>query len=184
MIISQRYLIAFCAVLCLSAPLTVQAAQTDIEDIIWELVSTTDDLNKIEAFIKSYPESAHIDEAQDIADRLRTRQASLGLEETIFDTIGNVTYNSPLAFGDEHLIGQSLADITASSPAYPPIAGLPEELWKNQSCKSCHNWTRADLCVQANNYVAMDPKKYREKMHPFGGLLKINLRNWAQNDCQ
>ena len=33
-------------------------------------------------------------------------------------------------------------------------------------------------------YITKKPVKYQEKQHPFGGMLKINMRNWALGDCQ
>ncbi len=184
MFIRIQSLRAVAVVLALILPNSVLAAQSDIEAMMWDLVTTTDDISHVEAFIRNYPDSEHIEEARAIADRLRLRQNAHSMEDTIFQSIGSVSYDVPLAFGNEILIGRTLSEIIETSPEYPPIEGLPEAMWKEQTCKSCHTWTRQDLCTQANTYVSMDPAKYREKMHPFGGLLKINLRNWAQNDCE
>lgn len=175
---------AIVAVFGLFAPGFALATQDNLENLMWELVLSSNDTTSVIAFIEQYPNSSRIEEARATLARLQQKDAAQSMEDEIFRSIGAVTYSSPLAFGNERLIGQSLSQIIDSHPEYPPIAGLPEEMWKEQSCRSCHNWTREDLCVQANNYVAMDPGKYREKMHPFGGMLKINLRNWAQNDCQ
>lgn len=175
---------AIAAVMSLAAPAYVLAAQDNLENLMWELVSSSNDITSVEAFIERYPDSPRIDEARATLAKLRQKDSAQSMEDEIFRSVGAVTYTSPLAFGNEHLIGRSLSQIIDSHPEYPPVAGLPEEMWKEESCRSCHNWTRDNLCVQANNYVAMDPDKYRQKKHPFGGLLKINLRNWAQNDCQ
>lgn len=160
------------------------ATEGDLESIMWDLATTTEDLRNVEAFIENFPESEHLAAARALADDIRARERATSLEDTIFDTLGAVTYTSPLAFGDENIIGHTLENITELSPAYPPVEGLPEEYWKGQACKSCHQWTRDDLCNQAQTYVSKEPGKYRGKEHPFGGLLKINLRNWAQNGCQ
>ena len=150
---------------------------------MWELVSRSNDAEKIETFLENFPGSEHADEAREMLGQIEAQESTYRLEDSIFQTIGNVTYTAPIAFGNEALIGLTLSEIIEASPAYPPVEGLPEAMWQEQSCGSCHNWTRATLCTQAGTYVSMDPAKYREKMHPFGGLLKINLRNWAQNDC-
>lgn len=171
------------AMLAFASPVALHA-QDDLEAMMWEVVSTSEDLDRIEAFITSYPESEHVETAKVLAERIRIRENAIAMEETIFEAVGTVSFNTPLAFGDGNIMGLTLSEIIDSSPAYPPIEGLPQELWKDKSCLSCHQWTREDLCVQANNYVSMDPMKYREKKHPFGGMLKINLRNWAQNDCR
>ncbi len=174
---------AMVASLAICAPTAIQAAQDNLESVMWELVSLSEDPEKIETFIENFPDSEHVDEARAMLTRIETRKNSYGLEDSIFQSVGNVTYTAPMAFGNEHLIGQSLSEIVEASPQYPPVEGLPEEMWQERSCSTCHNWTRETLCTQASTYVSMDPAKYREKMHPFGGLLKINLRNWAQNDC-
>lgn len=179
----ERVVVALVLVLWMPVVLQAQEGQSDIESIMWEFVSTTDDLGQVETFIASFPNSQNIEEAQAIADNLRSRENAVNMEDTIFATVGSVSYSAPLAFGDSHIMGRTLSQIIQSSPAYPPIEGLPDAIWKDKTCASCHTWTRQDLCVQANTYVSMDPTKYREKKHPFGGLLKMNLRNWAQNGC-
>ncbi len=175
---------AIAAVLCLFTPASVFAAQENLEQMMWELVASSNSVESVEAFIEAYPDSPHISDAQETLAKLKQSDAGQSLEDQIFRSIGAVSYSAPLAFGNERLIGKNLSEIVQTHPEYPPIAGLPDAVWKEKTCQSCHTWTRADLCTQANTYVAMDPQKYREKMHPFGGLLKINLRNWAQNDCQ
>lgn len=166
------------------APLLASANPSDLEAVTWQAVAGSEDVEQLQAFLEAYPDGQFAEEARQTLDDLRTREEGYSLEETIFENVGSVTFTTPMAFGNEYIIGRSLSQIIDSSPAFPPIEGLPAEIWQNQSCKSCHSWTRADLCVQANTYVAMSPSRYREKQHPFGGMLKINLRNWAQNGCQ
>lgn len=178
-----EYLKAGVFALALFVPAASFAA-TELETIMWELVQSEDDLANVETFIENFPDSEHIEEAKEIAERLRVQQDVSAMDESIFEIIGSVTYTTPLAFGNEHTIGRSLAELITTSPAFPPIEGLPDELWKDRTCSTCHQWTRDDFCSQASTYVSKDPKKYREKMHPFGGMMKINMRNWAQNGCE
>lgn len=134
------------------------AAQDGLEKLMWELVSTSNDASSVEAFIQQYPDSVRIDEAHSMLARLQQKSDAESMEDEIFRFVGAVTYTSPLAFGNERLIGQSLSQIIDSHPEYPPIAGLPEEIWKEQSCRSCHNWTREDLCVRQTPMLQWTPK--------------------------
>lgn len=180
--IDPRRLLFACAV-AVAGLVGPASANTDLESIMWDLATSTESLDNVNAFIENFPESENIDAARDLAEKLRTRDRAASLEDSIFAMVGTVTFSAPLAFGDENILGQTLPQIMESSPAYPPVAGLPEAYWKDETCASCHQWSREALCTQATTYVTKDPSKYRDKKHPFGGLLKINLRNWAQNGC-
>ena len=70
----------------------------------------------------------------------------------------------------------------AGSPRFAPIEGLPEALWKDQTCASCHAWTREALCDQAQTYVTRTDSL--EKPHPYGGAFKRTLQAWAVGGCQ
>jgi len=67
-------------------------------------------------------------------------------------------------------------------PEFPPIDGLPEEVWK-KTCNNCHQWNKQSLCVQAKIY-ANDPKMTLRIQHPYGGPEKIAMMKWAQGGCQ
>lgn len=180
----MRNLPALVAAVILCIPVSLAANQDSLESLMWDLVSDSEDVAKIEAFIESYPDSEFVIDARATLQTLRDRDAGYNLEDSIFQATGGVSFDIPMSFGNEYVIGRTLAEIIESSPAFPPVEGIPDEMWRNQSCKSCHTWTREALCTQANMYISMEPSKYREKQHPFDGMLKINLRNWAQNDCQ
>ena len=78
--------------------------------------------------------------------------------------------------------GHSLEELVKGVPTYPPIEGLPENLWQ-KTCSNCHNWNRQTLCQQAMIY-AQDPKMTMRKQHPYGSPEKIAMMNWAQHGCQ
>ena len=160
------------------------AAQNDIETQFWEFATTSGSIESLEAFIEAYPDSERVEEAQDMIAGLQDDERRRGLEKMIFDRIGTVRYDVPMSFGNDATIGRTLSSIFGTAPMFPPIEGLPEEVWKDRSCNSCHQWTRADLCVQAKTYIDKKPVKYQEKQHPFGGMLKINMRNWAIGGCE
>ena len=97
---------------------------------------------------------------------------------------GPLTYASPLVSDLEQIDGLSLAEIIERSPIFPPIEGLPESYWKEQTCSSCHQWNREALCDQANTYLSLNMQRSLSKQHPFGGVLKRSLKSWAAGGCQ
>ncbi len=97
---------------------------------------------------------------------------------------GPVTYASPLHTEMAEISGLTLAEAVTRSPAFPPVAGLPESYWKDQACSSCHQWTRERLCTQGNTYLSLNMQRSLGKQHPFGGALKQALKSWAAGGCQ
>lgn len=97
--------------------------------------------------------------------------------------LGGVAFNRPLVASDPALDGSSLAELILGSPLYPPIEGLPEELWQGQTCANCHQWTREDLCTQGTTYLGQIAQRSLAKEHPYGGGFKRALRVWAQDGC-
>ena len=98
-------------------------------------------------------------------------------------TPGIVTFLSPLDAEIPEVQGRSISDLITSSPIFPPIEGLPEELWKGQTCANCHEWTRERICTQAETYLSLNMQRSLDKAHPFGGALKRNLKAWAAGGC-
>ncbi|WP_299809438.1 caspase family protein [uncultured Roseibium sp.] len=94
-----------------------------------------------------------------------------------------VAFNAPLGVGDPELASRSIAELITGFPRFPPIEGLPEAVWKEKTCASCHQWEQSNLCEQAQNYVA-DKTRTVAKQHPLGGVFKEALGVWAQNGCQ
>lgn len=95
-----------------------------------------------------------------------------------------VLFDRPLEHGVPEIVGKTLLQVTRASPLFPPIDGLPEAMWKGQSCSNCHSWTREALCEQASFYLGENASRSLQKRHPFGGSFKRNLRHWAANDCR
>jgi hypothetical protein len=95
-----------------------------------------------------------------------------------------VTFTLPLQSNVEVLMGKSIEQIINLSPLYAPIEGIPEELWKNQTCSNCHQWTKEAMCTQAETYLNASEDQMTFKQHPFGGDFKLNLRAWAGGGCK
>jgi hypothetical protein len=93
-----------------------------------------------------------------------------------------VTFTGKITEGPTPVNGSSLEQLINGVPTFPPIDGLPQEVWK-KTCNSCHQWNKQSLCVQAKIY-AKDPKMVMRIQHPYGGPEKIAMMKWAQGGCQ
>ena len=92
-------------------------------------------------------------------------------------------FEQPIPFGPFPVNGKSIKQmIEEHSPLFPPIEGLPDELWK-KNCTACHQWNQARLCAQGKTY-AKTPRYALRHQHPFGGVYKIALMRWAKSGCQ
>lgn len=96
----------------------------------------------------------------------------------------DLTFTMPFTAGIDELMGKSIEEIVTLSPLHPPIEGIPDELWKDQSCSNCHQWTKEALCAQGTTYVTAADDTAVSKPHPFGGGFKVNLRAWADGGCK
>lgn len=96
----------------------------------------------------------------------------------------SVFFDQPLINGAPEIVGKTIMEVTTLSPIFPPIEGLPEEMWKDQSCANCHQWDRTALCDQAKTYLKASAERSLAKQHPLGGSFKNNLRVWAEGGCQ
>lgn len=97
---------------------------------------------------------------------------------------GAITFTGVLPTDQPGLAGKSIAELIKMSPLFPPVEGLPESYWKQQTCSNCHEWTQDRLCTQATTYLSMNKQRSLDKDHPFGGVLKHNLKDWAAGGCK
>ncbi|WP_235602412.1 caspase family protein [Sulfitobacter geojensis] len=95
-----------------------------------------------------------------------------------------LTFLMPFTSGDPAIMGKSIEELVTGSPLFSPIEGLPEELWKEQNCSNCHQWTKDALCTQGTTYVNAGNDEAVSKQHPYGGGFKLNLRAWASGGCK
>ncbi len=93
-----------------------------------------------------------------------------------------VTFTGKITEGPTPVNGSSLEQLIAGVPEFPPIDGLPDEVWR-KTCNNCHQWNQQSLCVQAKIY-AKDPKMALRKQHPFGGPEKVAMMKWAEGGCR
>jgi len=81
------------------------------------------------------------------------------------------------------LNGLAIQDVIIMRPEFPPIAGLPDQVWKDKQCSDCHQWNKQTLCVPATHYTKAKGEASLDKPHPFGGAFKQVLRAWADGGC-
>jgi hypothetical protein len=93
-----------------------------------------------------------------------------------------VRYSQKLTSGGYPVQGFSLEELVRGIPEFPPIEGLPDDVW-HKTCNNCHQWNQQSLCVQARIY-AQDEKMAFRKKHPYGGPEKIAMMKWARQGCQ
>ena len=91
-------------------------------------------------------------------------------------------YSRPIPFGAYPVMGKSIEELARGVPLFPPLEGLDEKEWK-KPCSSCHQWTRDSLCMQANSY-AKNPRSTLRHPHPYGGVYKSALMQWAKTGCK
>lgn len=95
-----------------------------------------------------------------------------------------LTFDEPLSNDVQSSTPRSIRQLAEATPLFPPVAGLSEEYWAQKSCSNCHNWTRENLCTQAEFYRDHDITTLSRTPHPFGGLFKNALKTWVLGGCR
>lgn len=93
-----------------------------------------------------------------------------------------IRFDVPLAFGEPPLRGASLAKLIEGPPSFPPVPGLPDDVWR-KPCAACHKWTKASLCEHAKAHVK-NGAGTNKTPHPFGPAFLAVLSAWTREDCR
>jgi uncharacterized caspase-like protein len=144
----------------------------------FEAASAAGTVEGWEAFMAAYPASA-------LTEAAAIELAALGAAPAVpaMELPARVAFEEPLTDVPEEILGRSIAELIQGSPLYPPIEGLPEEVWKEQTCSHCHQWTRDDLCTQAQTYQTAPAERTLSRDHPLGPAFRGVLRVWAEGGC-
>ncbi|WIY27809.1 caspase family protein [Parasedimentitalea psychrophila] len=172
----------------------------DTENLLFQSAQADGNLAAYEAYLKAYPDGTYAEMARSEVMALSKGSSADPLAGPDEGTVavataapsplptqpeaGPVTFASPLVSGLDPVSGKSLAELITGSPEFPPIEGLPESYWKDQTCSNCHQWNRERLCDQANAYLSLTMQRSLSKQHPFGGVMKRALKSWATGGCQ
>ncbi|MBE3640450.1 caspase family protein [Mangrovicoccus algicola] len=165
---------------------------------LWTAVRASRDPVQVMLFLRSYPDSPEAAEARDllaalVAEELDTTvpappdlsaKAGPAAADAPAAEAAPVFFDRPMTEGAPEIVGRTIMEVTRLHPLFPPIEGLPEAVWKTQTCSGCHAWTREALCTQAQVYLAEGATRAVAKDHPMGGSFKRNLRSWAAGGCR
>lgn len=147
------------------------------ETAAWESAKKTGDPRLLIEFLNAYPESDYSMEALQqvtvLINGMNAARAALEQNPPRFST--------PMRGITDELDGRSIESLLKVQPTYPPILGLPNNLWKNRACSSCHKWKRDNLCRQAQTYQGRDKPDFP---HPHGPQFHVVLKVWGETGCQ
>lgn len=169
-----------------TSPSPVQSPE---ETVLIEAARASGDMADYSAYLQAFPNGAFAELA---LSELRALTLVIAPDPEAVavapappaDVFSDFNFVTPFPIG-EGIEGRSIAQILATgSPLFPPIEGIPEAMWKGQSCSNCHQWTDATLCDQAKTYMAADSEAALAKVHPLGRSFKLGLRAWATGGCE
>lgn len=171
------------------AATTAVSAQDAAETAAWDAARDSGKSEEVFAFIQQHPDGEFAKQAKALMIDLLWAELASNETDAAPDTtpepeLTPVTFDAPLTDGSAEIVGKTMEQLLAAAPLFPPVEGLPEELWAEQQCSSCHQWERANLCELANTYLTEAGAENLIKPHPYGGTFKLNLRTWAQGGCE
>ncbi len=91
-------------------------------------------------------------------------------------------YSKPIQSAPYPVAGNSIEQLAAGIPIFPPFEGLDKSQWQ-KNCSNCHKWDRNTLCEQGARYVK-NPQLIVRHPHPYGGGFKGALMEWSKSGCQ
>ena len=162
-----------------------------------ERAQTTGDAVDYRAYLREFPEGVFAElarielgplDGRGDPNQAASNPAVAAPQPNVSSTIPSGTsvsvgWDVPLAGFTPEVNGRTLAEIVEGSPLFSPVEGIPEELWKDQTCSNCHAWNRERLCTQAQVYLGQMAEQSLGKEHPLGGGLKQAMQAWAAWDC-
>lgn len=170
------------------------APAPDREAQMMEVARASGDIKDYEAYLQAFPEGLFAElvkiEIAAISAKIKPPEDAPQVAEPSGDVLPTdspatpVYFDQPMTTGVPEIVGKTILEAAAGSPLFPPIEGLPEAVWKDKQCSTCHQWNRDDLCAQANTYLKQSASRALGKQHPYGGSFKLNLKTWASGGCQ
>ncbi len=177
------------------SPMAAQQAPTAAEEALFQTAQKSGAVADYQAYLAEYPQGAfaeialfELEWAVKVAPAPgATPETSIAPPETpetaVFAQTG-IGFETALIAPGTSVDGKSIVQLIEGSPLFAPIEGLPEALWKDQSCSSCHSWTKEALCTQGQTYSGPNGPHALVKMHPYGGAFKAALKTFALEGCK
>lgn len=170
----------------------------EVENVLFQAAQADGSKAAYEAYLLAYPTGTYAEMANAELASLNQGTSSDPQADSESGTVvaaqptpvpkqpeaGPITFASPLVSDLDPVSGKSLAELITGSPMFPPVEGLPDSYWKDQTCSNCHQWNRERLCTQANAYLSLTMQRSLTKQHPYGGVMKRALKSWATGGCQ
>jgi hypothetical protein len=156
------------------------------EQAAFEAAQAQPSVETWETFIAQHPDSVFRELAETELAALVEKSGTDPVANPPADqpVFGDLFFDQPLTAGGPDVEGRSIAEIIQTSPLFPPIEGLPDEVWKGKHCKDCHSWTQPALCDQGKFYVNSGEPMELGAIHPYGGQLRRVLKAWAEQGCR
>ncbi|RVT84134.1 caspase family protein [Rhodobacteraceae bacterium CCMM004] len=169
-------------------PPTAPAVPDDDERALFDAAVSATTAEAYRAYLDAYPQGAFAEIAATELAALATAAPAPSQTAEAAPAAAPLrvvrSFGTPIGAGPPEIAVLSIETAVDGSPLFPPIEGLPEELWKGQPCSTCHAWTRDALCTQAQTYATASSTRALSKLHPYGGVFKQALRQWSENDCR
>jgi len=167
-------------------PVPPLAPRESSEERVWTSVRQSNDAAQVLGFLQSYPKSMHTDEAQTLLKALGKGGSPAAAHQAVaLASAAPPRFTAPFAVGAPEIDGKSMEQLIHGTPAYPPVEGLPAEVWQGKHCTTCHQreWTQKTLCDQGLFYVKSGETQTLSVKHPFGNAFGTALRGWAASGC-
>ena len=153
-----------------------------------EVLSAAQESGRIEdytAYLEAFPEGVYVEAVRkEMAELSGTIDApAIPVDQSSgAASLPVISFTTPLVSSNAELDGRTISELVAGSPKFPPIEGIPDEVWQNKTCSTCHEWTKAALCTQAGTYAAK-PESIARIAHPYGSPFKQSLSQWSTQGC-
>ncbi|MEY8830155.1 caspase domain-containing protein [Sedimentitalea sp. XS_ASV28] len=181
-------------------PAPVAQGPSAEEQKMFEMAQSEASTESYQAYLDAYPEgvfaefangelvalrekAGHDPEGEGVTATPEVAAAAVPATPPAPAAAGPISFETALVSDLPEISGRSIAELIKMSPLFPPVEGLPEEYWKQQTCSNCHQWTQERLCDQAGAYLSASMERSLDKKHPFGGAFKRHLRTWAEAGC-
>jgi hypothetical protein len=169
----------------LSLPLFAQTTQPSAaEKVLFQIAQQSGKAADYQSYLKAYPDGVFAEIVRFELEWAVKTSASAAPETPPAPAQTGIGFETLLIAPGTAVDGKSIAALIQGSPLFAPIEGIPDSLWKDQTCSNCHAWTKEAICNQGQTYSTPNGSKAIEKQHPLGGAFKAALKTFALEGCK